>query len=562
MDVAPPDAAAVAAHPGRRGMAVLVLLGIVLAVFGQTVGFGWVNLDDDVHVTANAQLNPVTPAGLVRFWTAPFANLYVPLAYTLFAGEASLSRLLFGGAAADPPDARLFHAVSVGLHLVNVLLVWRLLDRLAGETTWPATAGAALFAVHPLQVESVAWISEQRGLLAAACGLGAMVLHVGSSRGGSAGSGAGCVAAAHGRRQWARRAAALGLFGLGLLAKPQVATVPLVLFVIDVGARGWPARTAAIELSPWFALGGLVTLVTRALQPGVFIEPVAPWLRPLVAGDAVVFYAATLLWPLQLSVDYGRTPQVLLQSPAACAAAVAAWLVVAAILLTRRLGRWRVPVAVAVVALLPVLGFIPFLFQEYSTVADRYCYLALLGPALAVAWGSARLLERAAGPLAIAGLAMPLMLLAVASFTQSRVWRDSFTLWAQAIRVDPNTFLGNCNLGSALIDVDRPGEAVDFLRRAVRVGPTSVPAQFSLAVALDKVNRPAEAARFYENVLLLHPRHARAHNLLGVIHARQGRVAEAAEHFRAAVGHDPGYRDARANLERATKLLEQASDRR
>jgi hypothetical protein len=529
----------------QSALAALLLVGLVLGTFGQTVRWGWVNLDDDINVTANPHMNPVTLAGIGRLWAVPYQNLYVPLAYTLFACEAQASRLLCGGEASLPPDARLFHAVSVALHAVNVLLVWRLLHRLTPVDVWPATAGAALFAIHPLQVESVSWMSEQRGLLSATCSLAAMVLHLG---GGQMQPWTG--------RWWARHVAAIGLFGLALLAKPQAVTVPLFLFLLDSGGMGRPLRAVVIELVPWFVLTGLVSVITTLLQPAVFTEYVAPWLRPVVAGDALVFYTAKLLWPVNLCIDYGRTPHVVLASVPACAAALAAWLALAVALLLPGLGKWRLAPSLSVVALLPVLGFAPFLFQDFSTVADRYFYVAMLGPSLAVTWLCAWSLERPSRRAAVAATAVLVVLCACGSFRQAGVWRSSITLCEHAIRVNPKTFLGSSNLGAALIDAGKPGEAIDFLRQAVRVGPRHVNAHLSLAIALDQVERLDEAALFYGNVLTLYPRHAEAHNYLGVIHARQGRVTKAAEHFRAAVTFKPGYRDAQLNLDRAKKVLD------
>jgi protein O-mannosyl-transferase len=138
------------------GTLIGTLIGAVLVTFGGTVGGQWLNLDDDVHVTANPHLNPVTGASLRRLWSAAYEDLSIPLAYTLFAAETQASRLLAGGDATAPPDPRLFHAVSLALHAANVLLVWSLLQRLAPGGIWPVMAGALLFAVHPLQVETVA----------------------------------------------------------------------------------------------------------------------------------------------------------------------------------------------------------------------------------------------------------------------------------------------------------------------------------------------------------------------------------------------------------------------
>lgn len=528
-----------------RRLAAALLIGAVLAVFGGTVGGKWLNLDDDVHVTANPLLNPVTAASLRRIWSSPYEDLYIPLSYSLFAAETAAGRMMAGGGPAAPPDPRLFHAASVALHAGNVLLVWWLLMRLSSGGVWPAAVGAALFAIHPLQVESVAWISEQRGLLSATCSLAAILLHLNAGR-----------AARGGGRWWTGTVAATILFGMALLAKPQAAAMPVVAWLLAAFGCGRPPRDVARDLLPWFVLAAFAAITAGSTQSADRTASVAPWLRPIVAGDTLAFYAWKLLVPIDLCIDYGRTPRAVLGQATACIAAAATWLALGAIGFVPRLKPLRLPVAVSIAALLPVLGFIPFLFQNISTVADRYCYPAMIGPALAAArfteWALSRWPIRAVAPTLVAALA----LLAATSFRQSRTWCDSITLAGQAIRVNPSSFLGACNLGAALLDVDDPRQAVGWLRRAVAASPRHVNANLSLGMALDKIGRLDEAAASYEVVLSLRPGHAEAHNYLGVVHARRGRLAEAVGHFRAALAGKPGYRDARANLDRANRLLQ------
>jgi hypothetical protein len=518
-----------------------VLVLAIGAVFGQAVSFGWVNLDDSLHVTENPLLHPVQVRSLIRIWTAPYENLYIPVAYTAFAGEAIASRAMHG---AGPLDARVFHAFGVLLHVANTLLVWQFLRRATPSTVWAPAVGAALFAVHPLQVESVAWISEQRGLLASAFALSSLMLlwerrPTKEPRGG----------------RTFRVAAALALFAAGLLAKPQVVTLPLMLLVLDycVTHRSW--RSALRDSAPFFVVAVLGSLLTASLQPVDGMVQRGLWTSPIVAGDALFFYTRQLLWPFRLCCDYGRTPAVVVESWASWGFALAAWSLVIAACSSPRWAGCRAPVLLGLVALLPVLGFVPFVFQAYSTVADRYCYLAMIGPALAVTW-----LIRFAGlrykPLTMGVcVGVILVLLGIGSFLQVRSWQDSRSLNAHALAVNPRSFLGACNMGSALLDAQDPAAAVPFLTSAVAVGPQFVNAHLNLGIALDQIGRMEEAAECYENVLLLNGRHAEAHNFLGVIHARKGRLEVAASHFRAAVESRPDYADARRNLERAKRVL-------
>lgn len=533
----------------QRWMPAIAIAALVIAVFGQTVSFGWVNLDDDVHVTKNPHLNPVTVKSLRRLWGDAYENLYVPAAYTLFAGEVEASRLICGRREGAAPDPRLFHGVSVALHAVNVLLVWWLLVQATRGGRWPAAVGAALFAIHPLQVESVAWISEQRGLLSASFSLGALVLHV------LGGSGARRPA-----ERMAFAAAATACFGMALLSKPQAVAVPLIALLLDVWLFCRPPRAVVLSLLGWFLVAAAAAIVTSGLQPADEEVFVPVWQRPLVAGDALAFYASKLAFPFGLCIDYGRTPRFVLAQPAACAAAIAAWIGLAGIACLPPLRRWRLPVAVFILALAPVLGVVPFLFQAFSTVADRYAYLALLGPAIALASASQTWMAAPQRRLPLAATCLGLAMCAGVSIRQAGHWRDAIALNEHALQVNPGSFLGTCNLGAALMDAalddaDILPTALPWLERAVAARPGHRSANLGMGMALDKLGRWDEAVPFYEAVLARWPMHAEANNYRGVIHARQGRVDLAAEHFERALAVKPGYRDAAKNLDRARRIL-------
>lgn len=530
----------------QNWMPAFALALLVGGVFGQTVLFGWVNLDDDVNVTKNPYLNPVTSGSLQRLWTAAYEDLYVPVAYTLFAAETVASRFVIGDKPGEPPDPRPFHALSVGLHLANVLLVWSLLERLTNGRRWVAAAGAALFAVHPLQVESVAWISEQRGLLSALCALAALRLHVAVSDMPPRSAAA-----------WFMASAAATCYGAALLSKPQVVTLPAIAFLLDVWRLGRSPRAAFFGLAPWLVLAAGAAWVVQSLQAGDRVAFVHPWLRPVVAADALRWYASKLVWPVHLGIDYGRTPAAVLADRIACALALTGVMAVLTLAVVSRSGGWRLPLAISLAALGPVLGIVPFLFQGYSTVADRYAYIAMLGPAIALADAARGWCERGRWRPLVACCGV-IILFAALSGSQARHWRSAIALNEQTLKVNPESFLGACNLGAALIDADRLPEAAKWLARSVMARPGNVNANLSLGIALDKLGRLEEAASCYEAVLSLRPSHAEAHNYLGVICARRGHVAEAEDHFRRALAAKPGYGDAQHNLERAERLLNAA----
>ena len=512
--------------------AVLALVLVVAAVYGQTLGFGWLTWDDPIHVADNAAIVPGNWSGLAGLWREPYRKLYIPVSYMLFAAEAAVIRLWDES---WPPDPRLFHAVSVGLHACCTLLVFRLTRRLVGGVAAPAV-GAAVFAVHPLQAESVAWISEQRGLLAAVLAMAAIDLVV-------------AVCQAPTVHPWrAGRSWIAGLLlGLAVLAKPSVVTAPLMAACILHWMLGRPWRAAAEAVVPLAIPAVVAALVTRSLQgmePTVAAVPA--WLRPVVAGDALAFYARAIVFPFGLSMDHGRTPAVAIADPWGWLAAVVAWAAVAAALPAPR--PWRCAIALFVIPLVPVLGLVPFTFQEFSTVADRYGYLALLGPALAVA-----LACRDTGRRGLVPVILGLVVLATLAFRQVATWRDPQALYGHAIRVNPHAVHARMNLGLVLLDEGRLEAAAEQLAEAARLAPAYPKARYNLALVRHAQGLPAEAEAEYRAALALDPGRADAHNNLGILLCQQGRLDEGIAHFREAIRLRPGFVEARRNLERAAR---------
>lgn len=530
----------------RAGM---LLAGVVLLVYGTTCGFGWLDWDDGINVTRNPGLNPVTLTNVAGFWSRPYQGLYIPVSYTFFAGEVLLSRAIFSAEPDLPPDPRPFHTISVLLHACCVLLVWRLIVS-QGSGTWPALAGALLFAVHPLQVESVAWISEQRGLLATALSLAAMLFHLRTA-----------ADASPSRRPWTT-CAGLVCFGLATLAKPQAIVVPLLLIILESRKPHWSILGMARSLWPWFVMSVAVGVITKLQQPSEWSwsgAAVAPLLRPFVAGDALCFYAGKLLLPIGLCIDYGRTPAVVLDSPWLCLRAAAALGALAGIWITPGLRSCRVPIGLALAGLLPVLGFVPFTFQGFSTVTDRYAYLPMLGPALGLAFVLTGPKGHRAQRLLQWGVCLWLLVLAGLAIRQASVWRSPATVNAHAVLVNPHTSGARLGLAASLIAEDRLVEAADVLRRAVELNPDYAKAQYELGSTLHKLGKSKEAEVHYRAALRLKPGWAYVHNDLGILLAQQGRSADAVIHFREAVALRPDLPASQRNLEQAEHMLSQPS---
>jgi len=515
----------------------LIVAAAILAVFGRVACNGWVEFDDPINVTENPHLIPVTWESLRWLWLHAYERLYIPASYTLFAVEAVVSRLLTGVGPRGPVSATLFHATSLLLHLGCVLVVSRLLRRSCGSVA-AGVAGALVFALHPLQVETVAWVSEQRGLLATFFSLVAVEQFlVWESDDGAAG------------HQWLRWVGGTAAFIIAMLAKPTTVVVPLIALTL---ARVRPHRPLGVTvawLTPWFVAALVIGGITRLVQPPDLTTFAVPWpLRPLVAADAVGFYVGKLFMPWNLCVAYGRTPQAVLKNPLTPLTTAVVLVAVGLCLLAPRLARLRAPMLLFLLPLLPVLGLTPFVFQNQSTVADRYVYLAMLGPALAVA---DRVAFRSGGPLVPVGVAMALTLFAALSFRQAGLWSDTGTLAAHACRIAPGVTASWTLLSGHHLSHGDASAAVTAARNAIAVAPGNRIAALNLSAGLARLGDKAGSRRAFESLQRLGMSPQETSMILynrGVTHLALGEDSEAAADFALAFDRDSTNRRAARNL--------------
>ena len=502
----------------------IVIAAVIVVGFCRIVAHDWINFDDTIHVTENPSFFPMSWQGLAGLWVRPYCKLYVPASYMLFAAECAASRWLHGDGPMAVPRPGLFHAVSLAIHVAASLLVLRILRRFTTHP-WAAVVGGLVFALHPLQVESVAWIAEQRGLLAAVFSLLAIDQFLEWTERDQGRS-----------RLRASYVLATGALVVALLAKPSAVVTPLLAFALASHGRKipWPALVRA--LAPWAVLAVAAAVCTRFVQPADLTRAHVPLLaRPLIAGDAIAFYAGKLLVPVNLCVVYGRTPQATLTDPYAPVAAGLVAIACAGAAFWPHVYGWRLPLALFVIPLLPVLGFTDFAYQNNSTVADRYMYLAMLGPALAVAIAIDRLRRADAArvgwglPLAV-GLAGAVFYLPL-TWRQTGLWRDSLTLFTRAIESGHESSAALNNLGVALTDSDRPGDALPHLLRAVELDASDVDAQINLGIALTDLGRPNDALPHLLRAIELDPADADVWFNLGNTYAAEGAYATACKAF-------------------------------
>jgi protein O-mannosyl-transferase len=507
----PPAAALRGTWP--RWLLLLAVLAVTLTAY-YPAWFGGPLWDDDRHMTAPALQSL---EGLWRIWFEIGATQqYYPLVHSAF----WIQHQLWG-------DHTLgYHLVNIVLHAIAAGFVWAILRRL--EVPGAAVAGI-VFALHPIHVESVAWITELKNTLSGVLVLWALLRYLDYDA----------------DRGWRAYASALALFVLALLSKTVTAVLPAALLVIVWWRRGAIDLTRDVRpLVPFFALGtagGLLTAWVERTHIGAqgaefafsFVE------RCLIAGRVVWFYLGKLLWPAELIFTYPRwdvSQGVWWQYLYPIAALAALWAI---------RHRSRAPLAAALLfggILFPVLGFFNVYPFRFSFVADHFAYLASI-PVIALVVATAGLAARrwdVRGPAVRAAAAVLVSVLAVLTFQQSRHYADAETLYRETVRRNPSSWMAHINLGMLLLERD-PAEALRRFDEAIRLNPRIAEAHLDKGNALQRLGRTKEAIASYLDALALDPNMPKVHNNLSSALLSSKEPALALEHAEAAILLDPDY---------------------
>ncbi len=494
-------------------------------------GFIW---DDDAYVARNVWLR--APGGLARIWSDPAASpQYYPVVFTSF----WLEQRAFG----PGPAAR--HATNVALHLAAALLLWRLLLRLGVPG---AALAAALFAVHPVHVESVAWITERKNVLSGCLYLAALAAYLRFDPLGPE---------PPVRRPALPWVASFVLFVAALGSKSVTASLPAAVLLLVYWRRGRIARRDVWPLLPFAAAGvasGLYTAWLEKTHVGAFGAEFAltPIERVLVAGRALWFYAGKLVWPSGLTFVYPRWSVSQSEAWQYLFPAAAAIVVGALFAARARIGRGPL-VAVLFFAgtLVPALGFVDVYPFRFSFVADHFQYLASLGLltlfAATIAALGARLRPTARRALA-AGIAALLATLALLTFENARGYHDLETLWTRNLDRNPDSFLAHNNLGVLLGERGETAAAFGHLNEALRIKPDDPEVLANLAGIYTRMGNLDRALPLAQRSVALEPSYAKSHFNLGNVWMRLGRTDEAEASYRTAVRLDPSLALAWNNL--------------
>ena len=490
--------------------------------------------DDDRYVTHNSLLT--APDGLCRIWFSLDApSQYFPLAYTVLRVERALWGL-------NPTG---YHWLNILLHVANALLVWRILARLSIPGSWLASA---IFALHPVQVESVAWISELKNVLMGfffLLTLLAWIEHV--------------DATAKGRRIF--YLAAVLFYLLALFAKSTACTLPAALLLILWLKKKAIGRREVLEIVPFVLLAigiGLLAIWWEKYHQGTrVLMSLGPIDRVLIASRAVWFYLSKIFWPSDLTFIYPRW-QIDVANPLAylwITAAVAAGLL---IYYGRRfVGRSAEAAALFFVTTLgPVVGFIMLYTFRYTFVADHYQYLASIGPIALVSAGLVRLGESMRQTRWLIAVISFIMLASLSALTwrQSSSYRDLETLWRTTIAKNPSCWMAYNNLGVVQFQKGDLDDAIKKYEQSLRLNPDYPEAHYNLGSALLQKGQIEEAIEHSRKALQLQPNDPDAHVVLGNAFMAKQDVDGAIDQYAQALALRPDDSNAHYNL--ATALRE------
>ena len=532
-------------HTGLPG-ALLVLLVCIAYLPSMSGGFLW---DDEANVTDNLALR--TLAGLRRIWLEPGATQqFYPVTYTSFWLDHHLMGLNPFG----------YHLENVLLHALAALLLWRLLSKLRVPGAW---LGAALFALHPVCVESIAWVTERKNTLSGVFFLGALLaatrfwlpkLTPATPNPKAINRAKTARAADFG--PWKFYWLALALYIGALMSKTSTVGLPGVILLLLWWQRGKPGWRAFCLLAPFFAVGLAMGLITMKVESGMGAGSegwsFSPVERCLIAGRDLWFYLGKLIWPHPLTFLYPRwvvrasQPWAYLPLAAAMAGLALLW---------RKRESWGRPALLVagyfVAMLFPVLGFFNVSFFQISFVGDHLQYLACIGPlAFAGALIATALdAEPKREPLVKKAISGALLLgLGVLTWHQAGKYRDAETLWRDTLARNPDSWAGHYNLGNALAARRDFDGALREYNTAAEIAPNYAYAHFGLGNIQAASGNLNEAVQEYTKVLSFKPDFTKVRNNLGNIFYRNGDLEAAEQQFRAVLQTEPNNADASYNL--------------
>ncbi|MBW2569850.1 MAG: tetratricopeptide repeat protein [Deltaproteobacteria bacterium] len=508
----------------------LFLIAACLCVYWQITDHEFINYDDGLYVTENSHVQTgLTFESIKWAFTTFHASNWHPLTWLSHMLDCELYGL-------NPMG---HHWTNLQIHLINTLLLFFILQYMTGAI-WRSAFVAALFALHPLHVESVAWVAERKDVLSAFFGMltiSAYIMYVK-------------------KKNLLKYSLVFIFLSLGLMAKPMLVTLPFVLLLLDL----WPLKRLKLifnqasgktsnllllirEKIPLLVPVVISSILTIIAQQNVALRTLESFPLQTRVANAFISYTSYIgktLWPLHLSVFYPFQENSISFWNTSGSALIIAVLLIVAVNTSKKYPYILVGLLWFLVTLLPVIGIIQVGDQA---MADRYTYIPLIGIFIAAAWGGSDLLKKWTNKKIVpAILAISVLLvLTMQSFLQAAHWKNNITLFENAIKVTENNWLAHNNLGIALFSKGKLDKAIYHYKKAINIRPDTVSAIKNLGVAMSDKSNFEEAAKYFSKALVINSEDWDAHYKLGGILTKQGKFNEAIRHFEEVIRINPGY---------------------
>ena len=532
----------------KKQLICLALALVTFVAYSPVLNNEFITYDDGSYITENpAVLSGLSWASIQWAFNVGYSGNWHPLTWLSHMVDVSL----FG----VNPSAH--HLTNLLLHMANSILLFLLFQRMT-KVIWPSFFVAIVFALHPLHVQSVAWAAERKDVLSTLFWLLTMLVYVRHVE----------------RPTKTRYLLSLVFFALGLMAKPMLVSLPIVLLLIDYWPLGrtkfaqWKkeqtpkkrdaTQTRAGGMSPGFLLKEKLPFVGLAIVSSVitFLAQreagavagtgvLSPDLRITNAFVSYIVYIGKTFWPSNLAFFYPHPAEHLPFWQAVVASLILIAVSVGAIMTAKRRPYITFGWFWYLVTLVPVIGIVQVGLQA---MADRYMYIPIIGLSVMIGWGVPDFLKELNKRVLAFAVAVVAVSMAASTFVQAGYWRSSHTLYERAIEVTDHNWVAHTNLGVVLAKEGRVNDAMAQYRQALQIKPDYVEARRLLAFHLANGGKVDEAITHFREALKISPKDPEAHNNLGSLLARQGKIHEALSEYREALQSNPNYADARFNL--------------
>jgi len=515
----------------------IFLILIPLALYWQCTGFSFVWDDKDPNLLENRYLQNPTIKNILHFWTTPYAQMYIPLSYSVWALVKYIGVLIPFGQAVNGYNAFAFHFFNILFHILTGLIIFSTL-RLLVKNRLAAFFGALLFLVHPLQVETVAWVTEFRGLLSAFFGFSALYIMLKSE----------ITASVLDTKCYnIRYINAIILYLFGLFSKPSVVVIPLFLLLFYIFYFKKSFWFSVKKLIPFIVITIPFVLIVSSIQPASYHEYVTPlWARPLIWMDSINFYLRKLIIPYPLLVTYTRTFPFLTSHVWFYIEWILPLILLFFILIfSKKTNYLLLGFLIFLAGFLPVSGLIPFNFQKWSNVADRYIYFSIFGIAFIFSCVIKKYFSK---KIVLCSIVVLLCLTLISAFVQIPTWRNSITLWSHALSHGrPNAFAYN-NRGAAYNEMQEYEKSIQDLNIALQLDPKNPSAYNNRGFAFSQLEKGNLALSDYNTALQLAPDFYDAYINRGNILLEIGDVPQALDNYKKSISINSNHPKSYYNL--------------